>query len=219
MHDVAGSLDEGEDPAVLEHGNALDLQAFSSSAAQLSLHVRASYCVNLERPCWQRYLLPGLRALVGTLHRLHLCLDVDVVVDLLPFLAELQLKELRLSIQGSCGEWLDMQPITMLPACSVVGLQWNHAVNMTIMWSALCSSPGVRHRGSLDEYLTQEEGPVHILGCTGLPDTFPLAIMVWGDLSMVHGVPRHEFVPEATHLEWRVNMWVWRSATAADLKI
>ena len=83
---------------------------------------------------------------------------------------------------------------------------------MIITWAALTSSAGIRHLGYGDHVL---EAPVRIIGCSGLPQSIALAIVVWGDLGFVHGVPRTEFTLDGTQPACHV----WRTAAAAHLKV
>lgn len=65
---------------------------------------------------------------------------------------------------------------------------------------------------------------MRIIDFTGLPQHFPLAIVVWGDLDMLHGMPTTDFKLEDIDFDgyaWRskANMYVARNAAAANLKV
>lgn len=118
-----------------------------------------------------------------------------------------------------------MQPITLLPPCRSVSILipymppsldrfiggQQQPLITRITWSALCSCPGLRCLGSEDHDL---QGTVQIIGCTELPQHFPLALVVYGELDYVQGVPKAEFKQV-----YHKYMHVWRNAAAADLKL
>ena len=168
---------------------------------------------------FRSYVVPGLRAL-GPFHSLTIVtVTSQDVPALMPELAALELQALSLTMWPD--QWPEdgsVPPVATLPSCRALHLSYEagnrKAASLDIMWAALCSRPGVRHLGSADAPLVDGDG-FRILGCAGMPIGFPLAVVVWGDLGLVHGVPVSAFVREAS----APDKWVWRSAAAMGLVV
>ena len=82
-------------------------------------------------------------------------------------------------------------------------------VPVSFAWAAL-ASPGVRCLGSAMEPALN----VSVVGCTGMPaHDRPWALVIWGAMSDVRGLPAHCFVKKAP------GKHVWRNAAAAGLVV
>lgn len=219
LDDTVFSSDEDDDPAAQDYSGELQLAALSQAAgcrARLFLEVDALACQDATAVVFQSFLLPGLRA-IAPFHSLQVHLDVICMAGLLPALAQLQLHEFCLTLYSSfihplAPEPAMVQPIAVLPACGSIEIcPVEGQVSLCVAWAALSGSPGVRHLGAEKRPLS---GAVQVIDCTGLPEAFPLAVVVWGDLGLVQGVPSAEFELHAT----QPDMNVWRNAAAVGLE-
>ena len=203
---------EAGQQAQLEDLVSVDLSAFSQAAgcaAQLHVSVDASP----EEPRDEEEELALVAAILAGLSTLA-CFQsftLSCTTAALPAhiaaLNQLQCCCCRLALDGDGASH-----IAQLPAFEHLTVTRRTADDngpVSFMWAAL-ASPGVRCLGSASRPVLDES----IIGCTGLPaHDAPWALVVWGDMSDVQGLPVHCFVEEAP------GKHVWRNAAAAGLEV
>ena len=196
----------------------LDLGAFSRAAgcqAWLALTVVAWQAGPLPPKYLSARLLPALGAFRAA-DRLELCIMLrpDMLASCLASLASIACGSCKLCLScpdGAAETKLTAAAITALPACQSRAIMQYDAERqpLWIEWAALSARPGVSQLG---DRVSTFQGTV--LGCTGEPlcGPQPWALVVWGPLAGVQGLPHDRFAEE------QPGKHVWRNRAGALLK-
>lgn len=126
-------------------------------------------------------------------------------------LADLSCHSCLLMISASEND-PSQEPFIGFPKCSRLELVgFGH---LRLAWDALFDSG--MNVCCLGSQYSLPETRIEVLGCSGLPQQRPCALIVWG-LDNVSGLPANSFILEEEHLDRRKH--VWRTPAAVSLQL